>query len=98
MWVAAVMIALFSISSLGEPVGGPLQHWYSALDYAFVEEVAADRFLLGCAAMIFALASCNRIVVLVLGLVPNSLGENESRLRRCLKMTAVVESDRADRP
>jgi len=81
MWVAAVMIALFSISSLGDPVGGPFQHWYSALDYAFVEEVDADRFLLGCAATIFALASCNRIVVLVLGLVPNSLGEDESRLK-----------------
>jgi hypothetical protein len=80
-WITGVMIVLFSISSLGEPVQGPLERWYAGLDFVFVEEVEAGQFLLGCGAVLFAVASCNRIVVLLLGLVPSSLGEAESRLK-----------------
>jgi hypothetical protein len=80
-WVAIVFLALFSIGSLSDPVGGALLDWYSALGFGFVSNVSVDRFVLAFAAAVFALASCNRIVVLMIGLAGSNLRETESRLK-----------------
>jgi hypothetical protein len=80
-WVAGVLVALFSISSLGDEIRGPLRDWYTGLDFAFISHVKADQFVLACGASLFALASCNRVVVLVLGLAATSLKEEDSSLK-----------------
>ncbi len=80
-WMGGVLVAMFAISSLGDPIDGPLEAWYSGLAFSFVTEIGVEQFVLGCCAALFAVASCNRIVVLVLGLAATSLEEGESRLK-----------------
>jgi hypothetical protein len=80
-WVAGVFVVLFSISSLGNEIQGPLRDWYAGLDFAFASHVKVGQFVLACAAALFALASCNRVVVLVLGLAAASLKEEDSSLK-----------------
>jgi hypothetical protein len=80
-WVAGVFVVLFSISSLGDEIQGPLRGWYVGLDFAFTSHLDVDQFVLACGAALFALASCNRVVVLVLGLAGPTLKEEDSSLK-----------------
>lgn len=80
-WVGATLVMAAAISSLGDPIEGPLRDWYSGLDFAFVSATSVDQFVLGCSALLFAIASCNRIVMLVLELAATSLKEDDSRLK-----------------
>lgn len=65
-WVSAVLVALFASIGSVPAIEGPLESWYSNLDFAFVNTVSIDRFALGLCAALFLLATANRIVRLVL--------------------------------
>lgn len=80
-WIGGVLVVLFAISSLGEPVEGPLRDWYEGLDFNLAARIGVDQFVLGSGAALFAVASCNRMVVLLLALTGTPSGEEESGLK-----------------
>jgi hypothetical protein len=80
-WLVGMFALLFSISSLGDEIQGPLRDWYAGLDFAFTSHLGVGQFVLACGAALFALASCNRVVVLVLALAGPALKEEVSSLK-----------------
>jgi hypothetical protein len=80
-WVGGVLLATVTVSSLARPIEGPLARWYSALEFGFVGGLPVDRFVLGVGAAVFALATCNRIVLEVLTLTDVQLPATASRMK-----------------
>jgi hypothetical protein len=78
LWLSLVLVALFVCSGSVNPVSGPLERWYEQLDFAFVEVVAVEQFVLGLSAVVFMTASGNRIVRLVLDAAGVSWEKSES--------------------
>lgn len=80
-WITLVAICAFALSGSAPEVAGPISEWYSGLGFGFVEVVTVDRFLLGAASALFLLASCNRIVRLVLDAAGTPAAAAETTLR-----------------
>lgn len=79
--IAAALVAAFATSSLANPIGGPLETWYLELGFPFVDFVSVDQFVLGLSAVLFLLATANRVVRLVLTAAGTSMTTGETALR-----------------
>jgi hypothetical protein len=79
-WIAAALLASFAAGSLGDPIGGSLHRWYSDLPFAFVRHVGVDQFFLGMGALLFVLATANRVVRLVLEAAGTPAIKGEAKL------------------
>lgn len=65
-WILGVVLLAFALSASGDPISGPLEHWYVRLPFAFANSVSVGQFVLGVSVSLFLLATTNRIVRLVL--------------------------------
>jgi hypothetical protein len=85
-WVSLALLAAVSLSSLAQSASGPLRDWYSSLHLGFVRTTTLDEFMLGSGAALFALATSNRIVRLILRLAwePNADKEPPEELEEPL--------------
>jgi hypothetical protein len=79
-WIFGALLASFAASSVGNPIGGPLRSWYSDLPFAFVKQVGVDQFFLGMSALLFMLATANRVVRLVLEAAGTPATKGETKL------------------
>lgn len=79
-WVVAVLVALLALNGSADPIGGPLESWYSGLGLGFVETVPVGQFVLGASAALFLTATVNRIVRLVLDAAVTSWERSETTL------------------
>jgi hypothetical protein len=67
-WVSLALLTAVSLSGLAGTASGPLGDWYSSLHLGFVQTTTLDEFMLGSGAVLFGLATSNRIVRLILSL------------------------------
>lgn len=79
--VVGTIVILIALSGSADPIGGELATWYSNLDFGFVHDVAIDQFVLGVGAVLFLLATGNRIVRFTLAATEASLIEGEGTMR-----------------
>lgn len=80
-WIAFTLATLVTISGSADPVAGELGAWYSNLAFPFVQHVSIDQFVLGLGAVLFLLATSNRVVRLVLIATGTPPGAGENTLR-----------------
>ena len=72
---------MFAFSGSADTISGSLRDWYANLDFAFVDSVPIDEFMLGLGAGLFLLAAANRVVRLILDATETPVGTGESALR-----------------
>jgi hypothetical protein len=70
-----------ALSGSADPVGGKIMDWYSRLGFSFIRHVSADQFVLAVAAVLFLLASANRVVRFTLAATADSLLKGEDTMR-----------------
>jgi hypothetical protein len=80
-WILMVIIVLFAAGGSADPIGGDLKEWYSGLPVSFVAAVSVEQFVLAVGAVLFLLATANRVVRLVLEAAGTSPTKGESSLR-----------------
>jgi hypothetical protein len=79
--LAAVLISAFAASGAIGAGRSTLANWYSNLHFGFVHTTSIDQFMLAVASAVFATASSNRIVKLILRAVGTQVQTGESRLK-----------------
>lgn len=81
VWLMLVLAVLFGFSGSIGPITGPLARWYENLPFGFIEDVSVDQFVVALTASLFAMASANRVVRLVLDAAGVSRQRSEGTLK-----------------
>lgn len=79
--IAVLAVAVLALVPVAPPVTGPLERWYAGLDLPGLRGVPVVQALTAVAAGVFALATTNRVVRLVLAAAGTPPRSGEANLR-----------------